>query len=100
MVILSKADTKKPNVSIPGTLTMIQLLPILPFMPIGFCLTVMLIKQVMTIMTGVMLYKNYVLIINIAADIPSSVETKAITASKNALIELEKNTKLLLADRS
>lgn len=47
-----------------------------------------------------MLYKNYVLIINIAADIPSSVETKAITASKNALIELEKNTKLLLADRS
>ena len=47
---------------------------------------------------GVLLYKNYVLIIHIGADIPVSVETKAISASKSALNELEKNTKLLLSD--
>ena len=45
---------------------------------------------------GVMLYKNYVLIINIAADIPVSVEAKAITTSKAAFTQLEENAKLML----
>jgi hypothetical protein len=47
---------------------------------------------------GVLLYKNYVLIIHIGADIPVSVEAKVITASKGALNELEKSAKLLLSD--
>ena len=48
---------------------------------------------------GIMLDKNYIFVVASGTDTPVSVETKAITLSKSALIELEKNTRLLLADR-
>jgi len=56
-------------------------------------------ERSMYTLMGVILYKNYVLIINIAADIPSSVESKAITISKTAFTELEGDTKILITGR-
>ena len=53
-------------------------------------------ERSMYIMFGFVLYKKHILAIRIAADIPTSVETKAITASKAAFTELEENTKILL----
>jgi hypothetical protein len=50
------------------------------------------------VILGVMFDKNYVFVIAIGTDTPVSVEAKAITASKSALNELEKNTKLLLSN--
>ena len=50
-------------------------------------------------MMGFIVYKNYILLIRIAADIPVSIEAKAITISKAAFSELEESTKLLLEGR-